>query len=248
MKKFLSLIIIFTTIALSQVRLEKDEKGNFIITNIERGKDITPKKGSNTTTLPPLPKEEKEHLLKKVHSACLKKGLDFKLVCALIEVESNFRHNVVSKKGAIGLMQLIPETAKRFGATNPWDLDQNIEAGTSFLSFLHQFFNNNIPLILAGYNAGENAVLKYNNKIPPYSETVTYVFKILEKYGKHELMEKAKSLLSSPDDYRRFYLSSKNKKVTYRVIYMHINAQGNPAYTDYPPSGVISIPIYFKDE
>ncbi len=141
---------------------------------------------------------------KKIQNACLRKGLDYNLVCALIDAESGFRHNVVSKKGAVGLMQLIPDTAKRFGAKNVWDLDENIEAGTSFLSFLFGFFDNNIPLVLAGYNAGENAVLKYGNKIPPYSETVRYVFRILDKYGKSEITEKAKSLLASPSDYNRF--------------------------------------------
>ncbi|MGB9598869.1 MAG: hypothetical protein ACPLZH_03445, partial [Minisyncoccales bacterium] len=77
---------------------------------------------------------------------------------------------------------------------------------------------------------------------------VRYVFRILDKYGKGELIEKAKGLLASPSDYNRFYLSQKNKQPTYRILYMHINAQGNPSYTDYPPDGVISTPIYFKDE
>ncbi|NMB99733.1 MAG: lytic transglycosylase domain-containing protein, partial [Thermoanaerobaculaceae bacterium] len=205
------------------MRIEKDSNGNILITNSGSEAKREQKSTSKVTSLPPLSQEEKSTIKRKVQSACISKGLDYNLVCALIETESGFRHNVVSKKGAIGLMQLIPETAKRFGAKNAWNLEENIEAGTSFLSFLFDFFNNNIPLVLAGYNAGENAVLKYNNKIPPYSETVRYVFRILEKYGKGELIEKAKGLLASPSDYNRFYLSQKNKKPTYRVLYMHIN-------------------------
>ncbi|MFB3852156.1 MAG: lytic transglycosylase domain-containing protein [Acidobacteriota bacterium] len=240
--------MMFCLLSFCQVRIEKDSNGNILITNSGSEAKREQKSTSKVTSLPPLSQEEKSTIKRKVQSACISKGLDYNLVCALIETESGFRHNVVSKKGAIGLMQLIPETAKRFGAKNAWNLEENIEAGTSFLSFLFDFFNNNIPLVLAGYNAGENAVLKYNNKIPPYSETVRYVFRILEKYGKGELIEKAKGLLASPSDYNRFYLSQKNKKPTYRVLYMHINAQGNPSYTDYPPDGVISTPIYFKDE
>ncbi|MCX7829615.1 MAG: lytic transglycosylase domain-containing protein [Acidobacteria bacterium] len=242
------LLLALCVFSFSQVRIEKDANGNILITNSGSEAKKNSKPASKTTALPPISLEEKSMVKSKVQAACTRKALDYNLVCALIETESGFRHNVVSKKGAVGLMQLIPETAKRFGAKNVWDLDENIEAGTSFLSFLFTFFNNNIPLVLAGYNAGENAVLKYSNKIPPYSETVRYVFKILDKYGKRELTEKAKLLLASPSDYNRFYLSQKNKQPTYRILYMHINEQGNPSYTDYPPDGVISTPIYFKDE
>jgi len=241
-------LLIFCVLSYCQVRIEKDANGNVLITNSGSETKMAQKSSSKVVSPPPISQEEKNIIKRKVQSACSSKGLDYNLVCALIEAESGFRHNVVSKKGAVGLMQLIPETAKRFGAKNVWDLDENIEAGTSFLSFLFNFFENNVPLVLAGYNAGENAVLKYNNKIPPYSETVQYVFRILDKYGKRELTEKAKALLASPSDYNRFYLSQKNKQPTYRILYMHINAQGNPSYTDYPPDGVISTPIYFKDE
>lgn len=246
MRKILSLLLLFEIVLFPQVRIEKDSQGNILITN--KGGNSKPPTNSKCVSLPPQSSEEKAQLIKKVKDACLQKGLDFDLVCSLIEAESSFHHNVVSKKGAIGLMQVIPETAKRFGVKNLWDLDENIKAGTSFLAYLFDFFDNNIPLVLAGYNAGENAVVKYGYKIPPYSETVRYVFSILERYGKRELINKAKKLLSSQSDYNNYYLSSKDKKPTYRIIYMHINKEGNPSYTDYPPSGVISVPIYFKDE
>jgi hypothetical protein len=80
-------------------------------------------------------------------------------------------------------MQLIPETAKRFGVTNVFDAKQNIEGGVKFLKFLMGMFPNNLPYILAAYNAGENAVLKYKG-IPPYQETQAYVRKISQAYSK----------------------------------------------------------------
>ncbi len=248
MKRLLILILILPVIISSQVRIEKDSSGTLVITNKGNESKGGKAKKEKQISLPPQSEEEKGILKEKVKDACLKNGLDYHLVCSLIEAESSFRHNIVSRKGAIGLMQVIPETAKRFGANNPWDLDQNIKAGTSFLSFLFNYFDNNIPLVLAGYNAGENAVVKYNYKIPPYEETVRYVFTILEKYGKGELITKAKNLLASPSDYNKYYVAQKSKKPTYRILYMHINEQGNPSYTDYAPSGVISMPIYFKDE
>ena len=250
MKKLLLLLFFITILTNSQVRMERDSNGNIVLTNKGAATETKTKKGApeKGVTLPELPKEEKAGLKKKVEAACARKGLDAQLVSALIEAESGFRHNVLSKKGAIGLMQLIPDTAKRFGQDNPWDLDQNIEAGTSFLSFLEKFFDGNVPLMLAGYNAGENAVMKYSKKIPPYSETVRYVFRILDRYGDGGLVTKAKSLLASPSDYDKFYVRQKNRKPVFRVMYMHYNSAGNPCYTDYPPDGVISQPIYFKDE
>jgi hypothetical protein len=253
MKRLLCLIFLFSILTNSQVRMEKDSNGNIVFTNKGSAPGKTASSGKSSSsekavTIPDVPKEEKAYLRKKVESACARKGLDVELVSALIEAESGFRHNVLSKKGAIGLMQVIPDTAKRFGKDNPWDLDQNIEAGTSFLAFLNEYFDGNIPLVLAGYNAGEGAVMKYSRKIPPYSETVRYVFRILDRYGDNKLVEKAKTLLASPSDYDRFYVAQKNKKPVFRVMYMHINSAGNPCYSDYPPGGVLSQTIYFKDE
>ena len=110
-------------------------------------------------------------------------GVDPELVKAVAKVESNYNPYAVSNKGALGLMQLIPETAKRFGVTNVFDAKQNIEGGVKFLRFLMGMFPNNLPFILAAYNAGENAVLKYKG-IPPYQETQAYVRKISQAYSK----------------------------------------------------------------
>lgn len=110
-----------------------------------------------------------------------KYGVDATLVRAVIQVESDFNPNCVSNKGARGLMQLMPDTAKRFGVTKIQDVEQNIHGGVKYLSYLMRLFNEDLPRVLAGYNAGENAVLKYGG-IPPYEETSTYVTRALTVY------------------------------------------------------------------
>ena len=90
----------------------------------------------------------------------------------------------VSPKGAQGLMQLMPDTAARYGVTNPYDVAQNIKGGTRYLKDLLTMFNGRVDLALAGYNAGEGAVMKFGNTVPPYDETRNYVKLILKRYGK----------------------------------------------------------------
>lgn len=110
-------------------------------------------------------------------------GLDPELVLAVIAVESGYRVDVVSNKNAMGLMQLIPETAERFGVTKPFDPEQNLRGGMKYLRWLLAYFDGNVPFALAGYNAGEGAVLQYKG-IPPYRETQDYVVKIRSVYGR----------------------------------------------------------------
>jgi soluble lytic murein transglycosylase-like protein len=108
-------------------------------------------------------------------------GVDPTFVRAVIQVESDFNPNCVSHKGARGLMQLMPATARRFGVTKVHDPEQNIHGGVRYLAYLMNLFNEDLPRVLAGYNAGENAVLKYGG-IPPYQETGTYVKRALTVY------------------------------------------------------------------
>jgi soluble lytic murein transglycosylase-like protein len=103
------------------------------------------------------------------------------LVRAVIVVESNFDPRCVSNKGARGIMQLMPETAKRYGARDLFDVEQNIRAGISYLADLLEMFPDDLSRALAAYNAGEGAVLR-NNGIPPYQETMTYVKRALTVY------------------------------------------------------------------
>ena len=109
-------------------------------------------------------------------------GVDTDLVNAVIRVESNFRPEAVSPKGCLGLMQLHPDTARRFGVRDAFDPVQNIEGGVRYLEFLLDYFQGDLELALAGYNAGENAVIRYGG-VPPYPETIDYVNKVTSLYG-----------------------------------------------------------------
>jgi hypothetical protein len=110
-------------------------------------------------------------------AAARRHDVDAVLVAAVIKAESNFQPGVVSHKGAQGLMQLMPATARRFGVSHPFDPASNIFGGTQYLRWLLDRFDGNVQLALAGYNAGEGNVAKYGG-IPPFRETVNYVRKI----------------------------------------------------------------------
>jgi soluble lytic murein transglycosylase-like protein len=105
--------------------------------------------------------------------------VDVALLHAVISAESGYNPTAVSHKGAVGLMQLMPETARRYGVENSFDPVQNIHGGTRYLSYLLQLFDNDIELTLAAYNAGENAVIRHGNNIPPFRETLGYVSKVM---------------------------------------------------------------------
>ena len=117
-----------------------------------------------------------------IAQSALAAGLPHALVAAVISVESGFNEKAVSPKGANGLMQLMPGTAKRYGVADVFDPAQNIKGGTAYLKDLMALFNNDVSLVLAAYNAGEEAVAKYGRKIPPYPETRKYVQLVLARY------------------------------------------------------------------
>ena len=108
--------------------------------------------------------------------------LDPELVLAMVAVESNFNPSAKSSKNAQGLMQLIPETAERFGVHNVWDPVDNLRGGMSYMRWLLDYFKGDLTLALAGYNAGEKAVDRYGG-IPPYAETQSYVKQVTRKLG-----------------------------------------------------------------
>lgn len=116
-----------------------------------------------------------------VERSAAKYNVDPLLVHSVIEVESNYNPLAVSPKGAEGLMQLIPSTARRFGVKDSFNARENIEAGVKYLKYLQDLFRDDRKA-LAAYNAGEGAVARYN-AIPPYPETLNYVYQVGKKYG-----------------------------------------------------------------
>lgn len=126
------------------------------------------------------------HLQRMVTAASRRYGLDPRLVGALVHVESTYQTQARSPKGALGLMQIMPATGERYGVGAARDLldpATNIDVGTRYLQDLHRMFDGNVELVLAAYNAGEGAVKRYGNRIPPYRETQDYVRKILRLYN-----------------------------------------------------------------
>lgn len=112
-------------------------------------------------------------------------SVDSTLIKAIIKTESNFNHRAVSPMGARGLMQLMPTTATALQVKDSFHPENNIDGGVRYLRYLMNLFNGNLPLVLAAYNAGENAVLRYNNRIPPYQETQTYVRRVLNHLNRY---------------------------------------------------------------
>jgi soluble lytic murein transglycosylase-like protein len=106
--------------------------------------------------------------------------LDRALLAAVAKIESNFNPFAISPRGACGILQLMPATAKRFGVKSVFDVEQNIEGGAAYLRFLLDRFGGRVDLALAGYNAGEGAVDRHHG-IPPFAETQWYVIKVLDK-------------------------------------------------------------------
>jgi soluble lytic murein transglycosylase-like protein len=120
-----------------------------------------------------------------VETAAAEFNVDKALVHAVITAESGYNASAVSRAGAQGLMQLMPQTARRLDVADAFDPEQNIRGGTRYLRMLLDMFDNDMELAVAAYNAGENAVIKYGRQIPPYRETKAYVPKVLALYNKY---------------------------------------------------------------
>ena len=130
-----------------------------------------------------IPSSGDEEIDRIIFEAGENQGVDPRFIHAVIWQESKYDIDARSHAGAQGLMQLMPATAKRFGCEHPDDPQENITAGTKYLSWLLKRFSGNVELALAGYNAGEGSVDKYDG-IPPYNETQNYVKIITKRYGK----------------------------------------------------------------
>jgi soluble lytic murein transglycosylase-like protein len=137
--------------------------------------------GAVATGDPPLRATDRTDLRRMVSRVSEESGLDPRLVDALVRVESDYDPRAVSRKGAMGLMQLMPETARRLEVEDPFDPEENVRGGTRELSRLVDRYAGNLQLALAAYNAGEGAVAQHSG-IPPYAETRNYVARILSLY------------------------------------------------------------------
>jgi len=129
--------------------------------------------------------KERARYAKPIQDAARATRLEPALIHAVISAESGYNPFARSRKGAAGLMQLMPETARRYGVKNRLDPAQNISGGARYLRDLIRMFNNDLQLAVAAYNAGENAVVKAGNRIPPFQETMTYVPRVMSYYRKY---------------------------------------------------------------
>ncbi|HLL72110.1 MAG TPA: lytic transglycosylase domain-containing protein [Pyrinomonadaceae bacterium] len=159
------------------------------IERIERESDELKDETATTTTAQTARRERRwttgrPHLDALIRQNGARYGVDPYLIFCVMEQESHFNTGAVSPVGARGLMQLMPATAARFGVRSVHDPAQNIAGGTRFLKQLLGRFNGRVELVLASYNAGEGAVAKYGNRVPPYRETRNYVRRISGRYGR----------------------------------------------------------------
>jgi soluble lytic murein transglycosylase-like protein len=129
----------------------------------------------------------KQRFADLITEAANRHQVDVRLVHAVIQAESAYDAKAISSAGAVGLMQLMPDTARRYGVIDRNNPIQNIDGGTRYLKDLLRMFDSNLHLAVAAYNAGENAVIRYNNSIPPYPETQNYVKTVLALYNRSRL-------------------------------------------------------------
>lgn len=181
--------------ALADVFKYRDQFGRIVLTD-KPLKGLTLLKRYSYSTGRPAPRanrilaemnRRKVELSPLIDAAANENQLRPALVHAVVRAESAYRADAVSPKGAIGLMQLMPATAERYGVTDPRDPAQNLRGGSSYLRDLLEMFDYDLQLALAAYNAGENAVIKYGKKIPPYRETQDYVRKVIRFFNELDL-------------------------------------------------------------
>lgn len=183
-----AIIVVITAVILlsmsvpsqAQIASYVDEHGKVVYVN---GDSPRRKDGSTISSTPPAQTANApgDHLDQIVQQAAERHNLDPALVKAVISTESGWNPTAISRKGAVGLMQLIPETAERFGVGNAFDPVQNVEGGTSYLKQLLDHYNGDLTKTLAAYNAGERAV-DQSGGIPAFPETERYVQKVTDAY------------------------------------------------------------------
>lgn len=152
----------------------------------------------------------------------MKRGVDPRLIHAVIRQESNYRAQLVSPRGALGLMQLMPATARRFDCQNLRDPRENVEAGVKYLRWLLERYDGDVERALAGYNAGEGAVDDYDG-VPPFHETQGYVRRVISHYGKrtHPVLP--------PEEARRAFDSTAQEETTTQSVRVEADSEAENA-------------------
>ena len=183
-------------------------------------------------------------MLAMVDEVAAANGVDTYLARAIIQAESAFNYKARSHVGALGLMQLMPSTAERFGVMDPFDPRQNITGGCKYLKWLTDYFQGNLPKVIAAYNAGEGAVQRYNG-VPPFKETMAYVPKVLDLYNRKAVQPNAKdagamALLSKGRggfevDGKEVPVDQKPVMVGNTRIYQWLDGSGRLKISDTPP-------------
>jgi soluble lytic murein transglycosylase-like protein len=161
--------------------------------------------------------------LKRLYDPIIQKvakthGVPAELIHAIVRAESNYDNFALSEKGAMGLMQLMPETAGQYGVRNVFDAAQNIEGGTKYLKDLMRLYNSQTKLVLAAYNAGQEAVRKYGKTIPPYQETRDYIQRVMAKYNK-PLISSTRPIVKVRDESGRIILTTDPEVVRQKTDY-----------------------------
>jgi Transglycosylase SLT domain/Domain of unknown function (DUF4124) len=213
---------VVTATAGEDIYYRKDSNGALVLTNVPDHEDLRTYSGRGP--LPGLHSGEEYRDL--IQRTAVRHGVHPDLVYAIAEVESNFNPRAVSAKGALGLMQLMPDTATRFGITDPFDPGENVLAGVRYLRYLLDLFRGDSRLALAAYNAGENIVLATGG-IPPYRETRNYVSKVLKLFGASKTPYLAK----------RSARSVAGGRATESPIYTYTDEAGVVHFSDNPSRG-----------
>ncbi|MEW6685696.1 MAG: lytic transglycosylase domain-containing protein [Candidatus Edwardsbacteria bacterium] len=199
----------------AQIYYRLDKKDGLVITNIPTLEAVRPPRGNSLyDTL--------------IMAAAAKYCLDPSLIKAVIEAESGFNPKAVSSKGAMGLMQIMPETVMRFSVNDPFDPAENIEAGTHYLREMLDKFEGATELALAAYNAGPKRVIWYG-EIPPFPETQKYVSGIISQYQQNKTTENTKKVAKSSKT-----IETKKPKEKKTRIYLFSDGQGNLIITNIP--------------
>lgn len=189
----LALVIGVINPACADIYSYTDEAGATHFSNIPNDRRYTlfMREPDQQHSLPPIPmqtagaavnRENRARFQPFIQTAASTYAIDPALLHAVILAESGYNPAARSRQGAVGLMQLMPETARRYGVQDPYDPQQNINGGARCLSDLKKLFNQDLNLALAAYNAGENAVIRHHNRIPPFRETQLYVPKVMKIY------------------------------------------------------------------